>query len=496
MNETTGAAALTGDPHLGRKPRRRGVIFPTFLLLVAGSIVVSGLVGFVRVSHAKPWWPSFYEQDPPVIEWVTEPPGIGADALSAKLRISDTGGGLDEVVVRLSQRNQPQQLAKRIFAEQHVESDEIEFTINAKDLTLREGKAELEVLAFDRTLWSNATHLVLPLVVDFAKPRIDVITPQQNGVAGGTELVFFKVVGKAPSQQGVEYQGTLYPAFQAKLLDSSFKSYHDLYFAFFPVPIDFSDDAPRMKIMARDDIGNAATANFKYQVRSRRFPTPQTALDLPRAQKITDSLLAANKDSGSGFTPTGSPAKDLALLLKITHLHDEVVLSEAFSTNDGRKWWSQSFGRPVMTLPSSTMGEQRGYSLEGEEFWRATAGGVRFAVPSRTAVQAANAGRISYTGELGYFGKTVIIDHGFGLTSLYAHLSEITGKVGDEVAAAQAIGRTGDSGFSLGEEVYFEIRMHGVPVSPNEWWDATWVSDHITRKIAFVQGTLIGNPGE
>jgi septal ring factor EnvC (AmiA/AmiB activator) len=142
------------------------------------------------------------------------------------------------------------------------------------------------------------------------------------------------------------------------------------------------------------------------------------------------------------------------------------------------------------------MGEQRGYSLDGEEFWRASSGGVRFGVSSRAPVQAANAGRISYTGELGYFGKTVVIDHGFGLTSLYAHLSEITGKVGDQVAAAQAIGRTGDSGFAIGEEVYFEIRMHGVPVSPNEWWDATWVSDHITKKIAFVQGTLIGNPGE
>jgi murein DD-endopeptidase MepM/ murein hydrolase activator NlpD len=90
-------------------------------------------------------------------------------------------------------------------------------------------------------------------------------------------------------------------------------------------------------------------------------------------------------------------------------------------------------------------------------------------------------------------GNTIVIDHGFGLSTVYAHLSETNVKAGDEVAKGVAIGRTGTTGFAQSEEVYFEMRLHGVPVSPNEWWDESWVTDHITNKIAFVQRTVLGS---
>lgn len=90
----------------------------------------------------------------------------------------------------------------------------------------------------------------------------------------------------------------------------------------------------------------------------------------------------------------------------------------------------------------------------------------------------------------------MIIDHGFGLATVYAHLSDTNVKPGDEITRGQQIGMTGSTGLAQSEEVYFETRLHGVPVSPNEWWDDTWVNDHIQNKTAFVQKTLIGEPGE
>jgi len=44
--------------------------------------------------------------------------------------------------------------------------------------------------------------------------------------------------------------------------------------------------------------------------------------------------------------------------------------------------------------------------------------------------------------------------------------------------------------------VYFEVRLHGVPVSPNEWWDESWVTDHIDNKVAFVRTEVVGGAGE
>jgi murein DD-endopeptidase MepM/ murein hydrolase activator NlpD len=114
-------------------------------------------------------------------------------------------------------------------------------------------------------------------------------------------------------------------------------------------------------------------------------------------------------------------------------------------------------------------------------------------VSSRQKVLASNSGLVSFIGDLSLSGNTIVIDHGFGLSTVYAHLSEVSVKLGDEVQKGQTIGRTGTSGFSQSEEVYFEMRLHGVPVSPNEWWDESWVTDHVTNKIAFVQRTVLGD---
>jgi murein DD-endopeptidase MepM/ murein hydrolase activator NlpD len=98
-----------------------------------------------------------------------------------------------------------------------------------------------------------------------------------------------------------------------------------------------------------------------------------------------------------------------------------------------------------------------------------------------------NAGKIVFIGELGLLGNTIIIDHGMGLSTIYGHISEVSVQRGARVQKQQQIGTTGTTGFSQSEEVYFEIRLHGVPVSPNEWWDETWVTDHIENKINFVK---------
>ena len=480
---------------------RGGAIFTVFLLCSFVGILAAGTFAFTLISHAAPWSPSFYEKDPPIIEWVQEPLGIGADQAPVKLKVSDSGAGLDEVLVRISQRNRPHELVKRKSGNETVRTQNIDLTIDAKALALREGKAELEVLAFDRTLWSNGTKVTLPLPVDFAKPRIDVITPQQNGVEGGVELVFYKVVGKRPDQQGVEQNSELYPGYPAALWNDSFKHYEDLYFSFYPIPIGFNDETHKMKLTARDTIGNLAIAPFNYRVKKRRFAAHTTPLDLARITSIATRLAAFIHKNGlktsapieaqSAVSP--SQVKELIATAKT---FDEATLSDPWTSGDGKRYWSTSFGRPVTTLPSSTMGEERSIVYDGVALTSGHAPGVRFGVSTRQTVSSTNAGRVAFVGELGTYGTTVVLDHGFGLTTTYAHLSEASVKLGQEVPQGASIGRTGDTGLALSEEVYYETRLHGVPVSPNEWWDSTWIEDHIQKKVSFVQGTLIGNPGE
>ncbi len=72
---------------------------------------------------------------------------------------------------------------------------------------------------------------------------------------------------------------------------------------------------------------------------------------------------------------------------------------------------------------------------------------------------------------------------GLGLQTLYAHLSSIDVKEGDQVTKGQELGRSGSSGLALGDHLHFEVLINGVSVTPLEWWDAKWIRDHIGRPL-------------
>jgi murein DD-endopeptidase MepM/ murein hydrolase activator NlpD len=89
--------------------------------------------------------------------------------------------------------------------------------------------------------------------------------------------------------------------------------------------------------------------------------------------------------------------------------------------------------------------------------------------------------------ELGIYGNCVIIDHGMGVQSLYAHLSQIGVKPGDMVDKDQPIGRSGMTGLAGGDHLHFTMLVNGQMVNPVEWWDAHWIQDRILRKLREVQ---------
>jgi murein DD-endopeptidase MepM/ murein hydrolase activator NlpD len=92
--------------------------------------------------------------------------------------------------------------------------------------------------------------------------------------------------------------------------------------------------------------------------------------------------------------------------------------------------------------------------------------GIDIAVKYGAEVRAAAAGRVSFSGVQGGYGHTVVIDHGDGRQTRYAHLSDASVRDGEAVSEGQTIGRSGASGRSSGPHLHFELLVDGTPVDP------------------------------
>ncbi len=95
--------------------------------------------------------------------------------------------------------------------------------------------------------------------------------------------------------------------------------------------------------------------------------------------------------------------------------------------------------------------------------------GVDISAPYGTKVYALAAGRVIFSGEFSGYGNVVVLDHGQGVTSHYAHCWATKVKVGDRVFKRSLLGYVGDTGVASGPHLHFEIRRNGKPLDPQAY---------------------------
>jgi murein DD-endopeptidase MepM/ murein hydrolase activator NlpD len=160
----------------------------------------------------------------------------------------------------------------------------------------------------------------------------------------------------------------------------------------------------------------------------------------------------------------------------------EQIAAFAAKTSPQRTWEG-----PFVQLGNSqveaSFADRRTYIYQGKEIDQQTHLGFDLAVTEHVPVAAANAGTVLNASWLGIYGNCVIIDHGMGVQSLYAHLMSFDVKPGDTVTRGQTIGRSDSTGLAGGDHLHFTMLVGGRMVNPVEWWDAHWIADRVDRKL-------------
>jgi murein DD-endopeptidase MepM/ murein hydrolase activator NlpD len=348
---------------------------------------------------------------------------------------------------------------------------ELPVKFDAAPLGLREGPATIEVWARD-DFWrplrgAERAIASTPVTVDLTPPKVDVLSATRYVSPGGVQLVAFRVTDAERTDVTV---GTrTFPSFAYGPADKGARV------ALVALPYDYAAGTP-IAVSARDEAGNVATRAVPSELKPRGFPRDTIKISEAFLQAKVPELLPQR-------TPSQSLLDAFLVINREQRKQAETIKHEIGAKTADTPLWEGAFLQPRNTKVFSNFAETRTYVYDGRDIDTQVHYGYDLASTKHSPVPAANAGVVAFAGPLTIYGNAVIIDHGLGLQTLYAHLSSIDAKVGDKVTRGQELGRTGATGLAVGDHLHFEVLVAGVSVTPLEWWDAKWIRDRVNRPL-------------
>ena len=349
---------------------------------------------------------------------------------------------------------------------------------------LRSGPAQVRVSATRPVLFglreASAT-VAADVEVRLQPPRLAAISTFHYVNHGGAELVVY-TVSPPDAESGVRVGDNLYPGYAASGLIEG--AADDIRLAFFALLHDQDLGTP-IELYARDAAGNEASAAFDHRRFPREFRRSRIEVSDRFLRRVVPPIVSRTPELADE-EPDGSDDEWLELYLfingELRRLNRATLVALAAETSP-HMLWEGAFRQLGNSQVESGFADHRTYTHEGEEIDQQVHLGFDLASTANAPVLAANGGVVVYADYFGIFGNCVIIDHGMGLQSLYAHLSAIGVSVGDLVERDDPLGRTGQTGLAGGDHLHYATLLQGRAVSPIEWWDPNWIEDRVLRKI-------------
>ena len=426
----------------------------------------------------------------PAIE-ILEPTGLFGRTAQFEISIDSTDGELTAVDAVIEQGESTLPLFSLTAPGEAQVFQEAETRIRVtRPLTrethpeLRQGQATIVVHATRTVLFGlreRQTTLRLDVEARFDPPRLTVLSSFHYINHGGAELVVYRAT-PADAASGVRVGDRYFPGYPASAagVDGADATTR---VALFALSHDQELNAP-IRLVARDAAGNEAEAPFDHRVFPQRFRRSRLPVSDSFLRRVVPDIVARSDEFRTLPLPPDADllAQYLAINGGLRRLNRERLIALAAETATERLW-DGPFRQLGNSQVESGFADHRTYVHDGQEVDQQIHLGFDLAATANVPVLASNAGRVVWADYLGIYGNCVIIDHGMGLQSLYAHLASIAVDTGDAVALGDELGLSGTTGLAGGDHLHFAILLHGWPVTPMEWWDPHWIEDRITRKL-------------
>ena len=414
--------------------------------------------------------------------------GIGANT-PLEIIVHDSRYRIKSVVVEVRQGDRRFQIPLERSAEtvrapkwwkfwsRHVESSaSFQANVGRKTIPdLKEGSARLMVTAtnnsWGRFFRGGQSQLIKDLPVRFLPPRAEVLTAQHYINQGGCDMLLLKV-SEGTIESGVQVGNYYFPSFPVNDTDPTSRM------CIFAFPYDVDPTTPA-RAVARDDAGNQTLVNFNYRVFPKKFKSDTIQLTDDFMQRVVPPIMAQTPE----LSDQGSLLKNFLLVNGTLRRMDAQQLVAFSQKTAPHLTWTQPFVQLGNSKVEAAFADYRTYMYNGQVVDHQTHLGFDLAVVQHTPVLAANDGKVIYGGFFGIYGNVVVIDHGCGLQSLYAHLNSFDVKEGETVKRGQVIAHSGQTGLAGGDHLHFSMLLDGIPVNPVEWWDPHWIHDRIEAKL-------------
>jgi len=345
----------------------------------------------------------------------------------------------------------------------------------------------LDIETKDNSWWNffggNKTFKEVQILIDNKSPKLEILSSSYQITKGGAASVVFSAKDESLSEVFVQVR------------DKKFTPTPYLKEGFFASLVAWNvlDESFEAFIIAKDKAGNESKLKVPFYLQNKKYRDSKINL----SDKFLDGKI---KELSEQYAPRGSNFNRLeqfkfvneTLRLGNEKLIHQIASKESEKTKLMNEFKINLFLPLKNAMKVADFADHRFYSYNNQFVSDSYHLGLDLASVARANIITNNAGKVVFANENGIYGTNILIDHGFGLFTLYGHCTQSFVRENEQVSAGQNIASTGVSGLALGDHLHFGVLVQGVEVRPEEWQDRKWIQNNIYKVLDDAKKLILG----